>query len=218
MTFNSNVTQRSSFLETEAYAGDESLPLAQRLRRGENRTAKRKRQRSEDEEDILPVKEARIMLEMANKNVTSVSKESEGTSTTTASTSDKMMPNVVAFPHATDRGCHVYRDSSTFIEKGASGETSIASERTFPANLHAILSDEHYSHIISWMPHGRAWKVHDKALLVSNVGEVLGISDCSSFKRQLSEWGFRRCIRKARIMDVTITSLSSEGIHSWLRE
>ena len=211
-----DVTRRSSFLETETYAGDESLPLAQRLRRGETRTAKRKRQRSEDEEDILPVKEARIMLEMANK--TSVSKESEGTLTTTASTSDKMMPNAVPFPPSTDHGCHVDRDSSTFIEEGASVETSIASERNFPANLHAILSDEHYSHIISWMPHGRAWKVHDKALLVSNVGEVVGISDCSSFKRQLSEWGFRRCIRKARIMDVTITSLSSEGIHSWLRE
>ena len=94
MTINSNVTWRSSFLETEAYAGDESLPLAQSLRRGETGTAKRKRQGSEDEEDTLPVKEARIMLEMANKNVTSVSKESEGTSTTTASTSHKMMPNV----------------------------------------------------------------------------------------------------------------------------
>ena len=165
MTFNSNVTRQSSSLETEAYAGDE---LAQRLRRGETGTAKRLRQLSEDEEDMLPVKEARIMLAMANKNVTSVSKESEGMSTTTASTSDKMMPNAVTSPHSTNRGCHVYRDSSTFIEEGASVETSIASERNFPANLHAILS-------ISWMPHGRAWKVHDKALLVSNVGEVLGI-------------------------------------------
>ena len=215
MTFNSNVTRQSSSLETEAYAGDESLPLAQRLRRGETRTAKRTRQSSEDKEDIMPVKEARIMLEMANKNVTSVRKESEGTSTTTGSTSDKMMPNAVTFPHSTDRGCHVYRDSSTFIEEGASVETSIESERNFPANLHAILSDEHYSHIISWMPHGRAWKVHDKALLVSDVGKALGISDCSSFKRQLSEWGFRRLYR---IMDVTITSLSSEGIHSWRGE
>ncbi len=198
MTFNSNVTQRSSFLETEAYAGDESLPLAQRLRRGETRTAKRrKRQLSEDEEDIVLVKEARIMLEMANKNVTSVSKESEGTSTATASTSDKMMPNAVTFPHSADCGCNAYRGSSTFIGEGASSvETSIESERNFPSNLHAILSDEHYSHIISWMPHGRAWKVHDKALLVSDVGEVLGISDCSSFKKQLSEWGFRRLYQK----------------------
>ena len=210
MTFNSNVTRRSSFLETEAYAGDESLPLAQRLRRGETRTAKRTRQSSEDKEDIMPVKEARIMLEMANKNVTSVSM-----STTTASTSGKVMPNAVTFPHPTDRGCHVYLDSSTFSEEGASVDTSIESERNFPVNLHAILSDEHYSHIISWMPHGRAWKVHDKALLVSEVGKTLGISDCPSFKRQLSEWGFRRLYR---IMDVTITSLSSEGIHSWRGE
>ena len=196
-----------------ADADEEPLPLTQKSRREETATAtataKRKRQQSEEEEDILPVKEARIMLAMANQHMTIASKESEGTSFPTASTSNEevitqreqhptqyvsnsSMPHYVTFPRFADHGCHAHRKVSSHIEDGGTKETSIESERNFPANLHAILADEQYTNIISWMPHGHAWKVHDKTLLVSDVGEALGICDYPSFKRHLSEWGFKR--------------------------
>lgn len=42
-------------------------------------------------------------------------------------------------------------------------------EDPFPKKLHAILSIDSYSHIISWLPHGRSWIVVDKDLLTTEV-------------------------------------------------
>jgi len=33
--------------------------------------------------------------------------------------------------------------------------------QSFPQKLHAILSKPEYNHICSWLPHGRAWIVHN---------------------------------------------------------
>jgi len=88
---------------------------------------------------------------------------------------------------------HTYHDFSTYIEDGGRIEKHKKSDRNFPARLHAILSDEQYSHIIAWMPHGRAWKVLNKKLLVDEViPEFFGQSKFASFTRQLSGWGFKR--------------------------
>eukprot|EP00984_Skeletonema_dohrnii_P023966 scaffold13072_cov78-Skeletonema_dohrnii-CCMP3373.AAC.1 len=102
------------------------------------------------------------------------------------------MPNHVICPRFSDHG-HTYRDFSTHIEEGGMIEKHIESERNFPACLHEMLSNEHYSHIISWMPHGRAWKVHNKRLLVGEpiLGKILGLPSYASFTRELSEWGFK---------------------------
>jgi hypothetical protein len=51
-------------------------------------------------------------------------------------------------PRCTDHG---YQDFSTYIEDGGKIEKHKKSDRNFPARLHAMLSDEQYSHIISWM-------------------------------------------------------------------
>jgi hypothetical protein len=56
------------------------------------------------------------------------------------------MPSV--FPRYT---VHTYHDYSTFIEEGGVITKHKKSGRNFPARLHAILSNEQYSHIISWM-------------------------------------------------------------------
>ena len=94
------------------------------------------------------------------------------------------------FPRRTD---HSYHDFSTFIEDGGRIEKHTKCKRNFPACLHAMLSDEQYSHIISWMPHGRAWKVLNKKLLVEEaIPKFFGQSQFASFTRQLSGWGFKR--------------------------
>ena len=88
---------------------------------------------------------------------------------------------------------HTYRDFSTYIKEGKRIEKHKKSDRNFPARLHVILSNEQYSHIISWMPHGRAWKVKNKELLVEEViPKFFGQSKFASFARQLSGWGFKR--------------------------
>ena len=101
-----------------------------------------------------------------------------------------MRNNHDIFPRFAD---HTYRDFSTWIKDGNKIEKHKKSDRNFPARLHAMLSDENFSHIISWMPHGRAWKVIDKDLLVEEViPKFFGQSKYASFTRQLSGWGFKR--------------------------
>lgn len=65
---------------------------------------------------------------------------------------------------------------------------------TFPAKLHEILSCPEYSHIITWMPHGRAWRVLNPKDFVEVVmpKKFSHQSKYSSFKRQVNGWGFKR--------------------------
>ena len=56
--------------------------------------------------------------------------------------------NLNVFPRYT---VHTYHDYSTFIEEGGVIRKHKKSGRNFPARLHSILSNEQYSHIISWM-------------------------------------------------------------------
>jgi len=167
-------------------------------------TATTKRQRQVLEEDnVLPKTDARI-LAMANKNMNILSKQWDETSSPSDEDDEELdmqkghpnaqygsngasMPNHVICPRFVGHG-HTYRDFSTHIEEGGMIEKHIGSERNFPACLHEMLSNEHYSHIISWMPHGRAWKVHNKRLLVE--GQYF-LSSYASFTRELSEWGFK---------------------------
>ncbi|KAK1734036.1 heat shock factor family protein, partial [Skeletonema marinoi] len=88
---------------------------------------------------------------------------------------------------------HTYRDFSTYIKDGGKVQKHKKSESNFPARLYAMLAEEKYSHIISWMPHGRAFKVHNKKLLLEEaLPKYTGQSKISSFTRQLSGWGFKR--------------------------
>ena len=62
----------------------------------------------------------------------------------------------------------------------------------FPARLHEIVSNPAYQHIIGWMPHGRAWEVKDKKLLVGHVlNKHFSHSNFDSFNRQVNLWGFK---------------------------
>ena len=58
------------------------------------------------------------------------------------------VPNPNVFPRYT---VHTYQDYSTFIKEGGVITKHKKSNRNFPARLHAILSNDQYSHIISWM-------------------------------------------------------------------
>jgi len=86
---------------------------------------------------------------------------------------------------------HTYRDYSNFtLDEVPAGKNT---RSNFPRKLHQIVSNPDHSHIISWMPHGRAWKVHNKELFMSEVvPEYFVQTKYESFSRQLNGWGFKR--------------------------
>lgn len=52
---------------------------------------------------------------------------------------------------------HTYRDYATYIADGGSVLKHKKSESNFPARLYALLSDEEYAHMISWMVSYHTW-------------------------------------------------------------
>lgn len=71
--------------------------------------------------------------------------------------------------------------------------SSTSCKKNFPAKLFEILSDEENSDIISWMPHGRGWKVHDsKRFELEIIPKHFKLTKFSSFTRQVNAWGFRK--------------------------
>lgn len=66
-------------------------------------------------------------------------------------------------------------------------------EPTFPAKLHRILSSQQFRHVITWLPHGRAWKILDQEVFEEQVIPLFfKHGHYSSFARQVNGWGFRR--------------------------
>ncbi|KAL3804423.1 hypothetical protein HJC23_011351, partial [Cyclotella cryptica] len=93
---------------------------------------------------------------------------------------------------------HTYNDFSTyqFTDSGSFSQRIGSNVASFPQKLHYILSRPEYHHIISWMSHGRAWKILDKKLLVSVVcKEQFKHEKFESFNRQVNGWGFKRLLR-----------------------
>mmetsp|Transcript_95 Transcript_95/g.173 ORF Transcript_95/g.173 Transcript_95/m.173 type:complete len:276 (+) Transcript_95:454-1281(+) len=100
-------------------------------------------------------------------------------------------------------------DQPTFEEMQAiaklnSRENFLSDRRTmFPLRLHKVLeraSANEKSDIISWQPHGRAFKIHDKKRFEREVlFPVLKMKTMSSFIKQLSLYGFRRLTRGSGI-------------------
>lgn len=72
--------------------------------------------------------------------------------------------------------------------------TNLDEAATFPAKLRLILSNPEMSHIISWLPHGYSWKIHDPKMFVDVVMPRYfeKQSKLTSFTRQVNGWGFKR--------------------------
>eukprot|EP00429_Kryptoperidinium_foliaceum_P002789 CAMPEP_0176006730 /NCGR_PEP_ID=MMETSP0120_2-20121206/2872_1 /TAXON_ID=160619 /ORGANISM="Kryptoperidinium foliaceum, Strain CCMP 1326" /LENGTH=253 /DNA_ID=CAMNT_0017339477 /DNA_START=96 /DNA_END=854 /DNA_ORIENTATION=+ len=63
----------------------------------------------------------------------------------------------------------------------------------FPVKLYALLSQPNLSHVITWMPHGRSWKVLKPRIFETAVLPVFFESDnYHSFNRVINAWSFRR--------------------------
>ena len=69
---------------------------------------------------------------------------------------------------------HNYRDFSQVVEDSSTGaaKPANASDRHFPVKLHYMLSEleqDGLGSIVSWMPHGRCFVVHDQAEFVKKI-------------------------------------------------
>ena len=66
-------------------------------------------------------------------------------------------------------------------------------EPPFVAKLHSILSNSAFDDIVSWLPHGRAWRVHQRGAFEEQVIPLyFRHGKYSSFMRQVNGWGFQR--------------------------
>ena len=65
----------------------------------------------------------------------------------------------------------------------------------FPEKMHKLLSDAEekgLQDVVSWMPHGRSFKVHQKDKFLEIASEYFSQTKLSSFQRQLTLYGFKR--------------------------
>lgn len=83
----------------------------------------------------------------------------------------------------------------------------------FPIKLHLCLTEikkAGLEHIVSWMPHGRAFKVHDKDAFVKSVlPRFFSQSSYESFQRQLNLYDFTRITGGNAIYDVCLCGFLS---------
>lgn len=95
-----------------------------------------------------------------------------------------------------------YRDFASVPEDHDSEPSSSQANRSlessirvqkFPVKLYAILGQKEFSDIITWMPHGRSWKVLKPNLFESLVMPLFfEYSNYHSFNRLVNAWSFRR--------------------------
>jgi len=91
-----------------------------------------------------------------------------------------------------------YRDHSHLPDPDPTKPVTIPGRiPTFPAKLFAILSRPDLADIISWMPHGRSWKVHKpREFEIKVIPSYFDHAKFSSFIRQANGWGFKRVTTK----------------------
>ena len=124
---------------------------------------------------------------ISNKN--SASSDSGGAGSFTA------MPKTELCPGTLFNSCHSgFNQLAGSIEGGS--QALNGTNFSLPMKLYAVLSTPKFEHILSWVPHGRAWKIHD---LDSFCAEVLPIFMNGStirhvhgFLSLLKLWGFRQ--------------------------
>ena len=70
------------------------------------------------------------------------------------------------------------------------------STKSFPETLYKIIASEEYTHIISWLPHGRGFTIHDKQRFSDIIlPRYFDGAKFTSFTRRLKRWNFVRVPR-----------------------
>mmetsp|Transcript_14739 Transcript_14739/g.28004 ORF Transcript_14739/g.28004 Transcript_14739/m.28004 type:complete len:314 (+) Transcript_14739:58-999(+) len=87
---------------------------------------------------------------------------------------------------------HSYRDFSKVPPQKGYEHPKEIKDMTFSQKVHDILSTEEYEKWISWMPHGRSFKIHVPVMFESQVcPKYFNHKRYSSFLRELNNYGFK---------------------------
>ena len=87
---------------------------------------------------------------------------------------------------------HSYRDFSQVPPDAGYKAPAKIEEMSFAQKVHHILSQPEHEQFVSWMPHGRAFKVHvPKVFEGSVLPTYFGHRRYSSFLRDLNKYGFK---------------------------
>lgn len=74
--------------------------------------------------------------------------------------------------------------------------TRTTNTKNFPETLFAVISDKENDHIISWLPHGKGFIIHDKNLFGTMIlPRYFDGAKFTSFTRRLKRWAFVRVPR-----------------------
>jgi len=91
---------------------------------------------------------------------------------------------------------HSYNDFSCVPAEPDDTFPSQIDEMTFAQKVHHMLSQVKYQRWISWLPHGRAFKVHVPAVFEKEaLPKYFGHKRYSSFLRQLNNHGFKHIVK-----------------------
>jgi len=93
---------------------------------------------------------------------------------------------------------HSYRDFSQLKEELSYEKGTNIEDMTFSEKVHDILSIEEYQPYISWMVHGRSFRVHIPKVFEEQIcSKFFGHSRYSSFLRLLNNYGFKHITKGA---------------------
>ena len=115
----------------------------------------------------------------------------------------------------TSRGTmnHSYRDFSQVPPPADYEHPAEIKDMSFAQKVHHILSQPEYAKWISWMPHGRAFKVHVPVLFESQVcPKYFNHKRYSSFLRELNNHGFKH-ISKGTDRNCKYRELQNDCLH-----
>jgi len=116
-----------------------------------------------------------------------------------ASHKDMLSANTIQeSSHYPDFSLVTDEEAMKYITEQGKGKRTKSNAETFPKKLHKIVERSEidgYSDIICWLPHGRAFRIHDTKRFISDIlSKYFYLSQFASFKRQLNIYSFRKIV------------------------
>jgi len=127
-------------------------------------------------------------------NVTSSSTTNQQSSRSTTAITSPVYHDYAQEEDPTEKLNRDYAGHSSLIAHEDETTRSLANQK-LPAKLAAMLSDPDLITCITWLPHGRSWKILNRDIFSSYaLPRYFGHTNHSSFVRVVNAWGFRRIV------------------------
>jgi len=113
----------------------------------------------------------------------------------------KVVPNAKPRPaHTNPDDKYVYKDYASASLESLDTDTchkkvppACLQAQKLPSKMAVMLVDPDLMHIISWLPHGRSWKIYNRDMFTEiALPRYFGHKNYASFVRIVNAWGFRR--------------------------